>query len=319
MRRLAAIVFSVFLGFAAAGAHAAGWPDKPVHIIVPYPPGAADSACRVLAKKLSEYWSQPVIVENKPGAAGVFSGAAARPDGYTLLLAASSQIITAPLLNKRLPYDAQRDLTPVSQIVVNTPILIAHPSLGIKTIKELVAYAKSHPGSLNFSSSGIGTPNHLTMELFTMVTGTTMTHVPYKGGGPSVSDLLAGHVQLGVNATPSVLPQVKAGRLVPLAVVSTKRDRALPDVPTMTEAGVPGLDYSIWYGLFAPVKVPTPLVNRISADIARALAEPDVVQQIVALGSEPAPTSPQQFATAIQKERAVWSKVIKEKNLTLDE
>lgn len=247
------------------------------------------------------------------------AGATAAADGNTLVLGAGSLIVTAPLLNSKLAYKPQRDLVPVAQLLTNTPILTVHPSLGVKNMKELIAHAKSKPGVLNYSSSGMGSPNHLMMEMFGMVTGTSMTHVPYKGGAPSVAELIAGHVQLGINATPTVLQHVRTGKLTPIAVASAQRDREFPNVPTMTEAGVPNFEYLIWYGLFAPSRTPTLRVERVSSDIQKVLKEPAVVQAIRLQGADAAPTTPQQFARIVQDDIQVWSKLIKDKKLSIEE
>ncbi len=317
-----ASIASVLLLFThtAATAAAAAWPDRPVRIVVPFPAGAAaDSSTRVLARKLGEMWKQPVIVDNRPGAPGVISAINSQPDGYTLLLGAGSLIVTNPLLNKRVAYDPQRDLVPVVQVLTNTPILTVHPSLGIKTVKDLVAYATRKPGELNYSSSGMGSPNHLMMEMFTAQTATRMVHIAYKGAAPSVQELLAGTVQLGINATPSVLQHIKTGKLVPLAVTTRKRDRAFPDVPTMIEAGYPNFDFTIWYGLFAPSRTPAALVSKINLDVQGVLQDPELVQQFAALGADAAPTTADRFAAIVQSDRVLWGRLIKEKKLSLGE
>jgi tripartite-type tricarboxylate transporter receptor subunit TctC len=304
----------------APAVRAADFPDKVVRIVVPFPAGAAaDAAARVIAKKLAEYWRQPVVVDNRPGVPGIQSVAIAPADGYTLLLGAGSSLVTTPLMNPKLPYDAQRDFVPVGRVLTSTAILTAHPSLGVRSVQELIAFANSKPGKLNFSSSGMGSPNHLAMELFESLTNTEMVHVPYKGAAPSVTDLVAGQVQLGINALPSVIGHIKAGKLTPLGVASTRRDRALPDVPTIAEAGVPGFDYTIWYGLFAPSKVPPPTVNKISDDLQRALHDGEVAKLLIAQGNEPAPSSAQELASFIRDDTARWAKIIKERKLKLDE
>lgn len=288
-------------------------------MVVPFPAGAAaDAAARVIAKKLGEYWHQVVIVDNRPGVPGIQSVAAGPADGYTLLLGAGSSIVTTPLMNPKLPYDAQRDLLPIGRVLTSTAILTAHPSLGVKSVKELVDLARSRPGALNFSSSGMGSPNHLAMELFQSLTHTDMVHVPYKGAAPSVQELVSGQVQLGINALPSVMGQIKTGKLIPLGVASTKRDRTLPDVPTIAEAGVPGFDYTIWYGLFGPAKLAPAIVDRISADLQRALRDPEVAKLLVAQGNEPAPSSAQELASFIRDDTARWAKIIKERKLRLE-
>jgi tripartite-type tricarboxylate transporter receptor subunit TctC len=311
---LAAACISV----AAHGA-ATDYPTKPVRIIVPFSPGAAaDAVTRVLAKKLTDYWGKQVILDNRPGVPGVQVAANSPPDGYSLLLGAGSNIVTSPLMMTKAPYDPQKDLAPVSQVVNIPPILTTHPSLRVKTVKELIALAKAKPGQLNYSSSGMGAPNHLAMELFMVMTGTSMVHVPYKGAAPSVTEMVAGQVQLGFNAIPSVLQHVQNGKLKALAVSSAKRAKALPNLPTIAESAVPGFEYNIWYALFVPAKTPPDLVAKISTDVQRALKEPEVVQQLVAQGTEPAPSTPAALAQYIKEDTARWSRIVKEKNLKLE-
>ncbi|HEY3046508.1 MAG TPA: tripartite tricarboxylate transporter substrate binding protein [Polaromonas sp.] len=307
--------------FAALATQAvfAAYPDKPVRIIVPFPAGgAADNAMRVVALKLSDYWSKPVIIDNRPGVPGLQAAAAAAPDGYTLLLGAGSSIVTHPLINTKLPFDPTRDFAPIGRVVANMPVLVVHPSLGVKSVKELVTLAKKKPGVLNFSSSGHGSPNHLAMELFMAMSDTKMVHIPYKGGSPSVNELLGGHVQMGINAVPSVIQHIKTGKLTALAVASARRDRALPEVPTVAESGLPGFEYEIWYALFAPSRTPADIITKTSADLQRALAEPDVVRKLVEQGAEPRPSSAQELAQYIKDDTARWAKLIKERNLKID-
>lgn len=297
----------------------AAYPEKPVRIIVPFPAGgAADNAMRVVALKLSDYWSKPVIIDNRPGVPGLQAAALAAPDGYTLLLGAGSSIVTHPLINSKLPFNPTRDFAPIGRVVANVPVLVVHPSLGIKSVKELVALAKKNPGTLNFSSSGHGSPNHLAMELFMAMSDTKMVHVPYKGGAPSVNELAGGHVQMGINAVPSVMPYIKAGKLTPLAVASARRDRSLPDVPTVAESGLPGFEYEIWYAMFAPSRTPANIIAKTSTDLQRALADPDVVRKLIEQGAEPRPSSAQELAQYIKDDTARWTKVIKERNLKID-
>ncbi|WP_255368981.1 tripartite tricarboxylate transporter substrate binding protein [Polaromonas sp. OV174] len=297
----------------------AAYPEKPVRIIVPFPAGAAaDTAMRVVARKMSEIWRQPVVIENRAGAAGMQSGATARADGYTLMVGAGSLMVTAPLLSSKLAYNPSRDFVPVGRVLINVPILTTHPSLRTNTLQELIALARKNPGTLNYSSSGNGSPGHLSMEMFQAATGTQMVQIPYKGGAPAVNELVGGHVQLGINAVPSVLNQIKAGQLIPLAVASAKRSRALPNVPTMAEAGVKDFEYDIWYALFAPANTPAGAVENASATLRRALSDPEVANQLIAQGAEPAPTTSQELSRFIQDDTARWAKLVKERNLKLD-
>jgi tripartite-type tricarboxylate transporter receptor subunit TctC len=319
MKHLVLLLVSAVLGFASAAAQAA-WPERPVKFIVPFPAGGpADNALRVVGKRLNEIWGQPVVIENRPGAPGMVFTASAAPDGYTLVLGAGSHIVTAPLMNTKLAYKPQRDFTPVSLLLTNTPLLAVHPSVPVKSVKDLIAYAKANPGSLNYSSAGLGSPSHLMMEMFEDVTGTKFTHVPYKGGAPAVQELIAGHVQLGANATPTVLQYINAGKLNALAVASSKRDRSLPNVPTMAESGVQNMEYVVWYGVFAPAKTPKPIVEKISADMQKVLSEPDVVATLRAQGADPEGLSPANFEKMIRADLRIWGKLIKDKKLSLDE
>lgn len=319
MRRRRAFCIAAFLSATAQGAPAADYPAKPVRVIVPFPAGAAaDSVMRPVARKLTDYWGKTVIVDNRAGIPGIQAAANSSADGYTLLAGAGSSLVTIPLMLENKPYDPQRDFTPVSRLVKIAPILTTHPSLAVKSVKDLIALAKSKPGALNYSSSGTGSPGHLSMELFMAMTGTSMVHVPYKGAAPSVTELIGGQVQLGFNAIPSVLPHVKAGKLRALAVAGMERARAVPDLPTINESAVPGFEYDIWYGIVAPAKTPPAIIEKISTNVQRALGDPDVVQLIVAQGAEPSPTTPQALDQFIKNDTARWTRIIKERNLKLN-
>ncbi len=318
MQLLAKLLSAAAVALTCLAAHAA-WPEHPVRFIVPFPAGGpADSSMRIVAKRLGDVWGQPAIVENRPGAPGMVAAATAPADGYTLVLGAGSQIVTGPLINPKLAYKPQRDFIPVSTLLTNTPVLTVHPSLKVRTLKELIEYAKAHPGELNYSSAGNGSPGHLMMEMFTDLTRTKMTHIPYKGGAPSVLELMAGHVQLGINATPTVLDAVNANRLVPLAVASSRRDASMPNVPTMAEDGVKGFDYLIWYGIFAPTNTPPAVVTKISADLQKVLRDNAVIKQMRQAGADAAGSTPQAFERLLQADIATWGQLIKEKKLTLD-
>jgi tripartite-type tricarboxylate transporter receptor subunit TctC len=320
MKLFLATLFALALAGPAAPAHAADFPQRPVKVIVPFPAGgAADAAMRVIGKKLTEYWSQQVLVENSAGVHAIKAGAAAPADGHHLLLAAGSQMVTGPLMRSKLPYHPQRDFVPVGRLVTNPPVLVVHPSVGVASVRDLVSLAKRSPGDLNFSSSGIGSPNQLAMELFQAMTGTEMVHVPYKGGAPSVIELVGGQVQLGINAIPSVLTHIRSNRLVPLAVASKERARALPDLPTIAEAGVPGFEYTIWYALFAPAATPPGIVQRISLDLQRALADPEVARQLTEQGNEPAPASSAELAQFIAQDTQRWKALVHDRRLKVEE
>lgn len=304
---------------ASHSAPAADYPAKPVRIIVPFSPGAgADAMTHVLAKKLTEYWGKQVLLDNRPGIPGVQVAANAPADGYTLLLGAGSHLVTAPLVMVKKPYDPQQDFAPASLFVTISPILVTHPSLDVKTVKDLIALAKRNPGQLNYISNGMGSSNHLAMELFEVLTGARMVHVPYKGAAPSITDMIAGYVQLGFISIPSGLHHVKSGKLKALAVSGTKRALALPSLPTISESAVPGFEYTLWDGVFVPEKTPTAIVSKISTDVQRALKEADVVRQLVAQGVEPAPSTPAELARYLKEDTERWARIVKERNIRLE-
>lgn len=320
MKPILATLFALALGSPLGLAQATDFPQRPVKVLVPFPAGgAADAAMRVVARKLTEYWTHQVLIENSAGVQAIKAGAAAPADGHHLLLAAGSQMVTGPLMRTRLPYHPQRDFVPVGRLVTNPPVLVVHPSTGVNSVRDLIALAKRKPGDLNFSSSGIGSPNQLAMELFQAMTGTEMVHVPYKGGAPSVVELVGGQVQLGINAIPSVLTHIRSNRLVPLAVASKDRARSLPDLPTIAEAGVPGFEYTIWYALFAPAATPPEIVQRISRDLQRALADPEVARQLSDQGNEPAPASSAELARFMAQDSQRWAALVRERKLQVEE
>ncbi|HSV46309.1 MAG TPA: tripartite tricarboxylate transporter substrate binding protein [Ramlibacter sp.] len=303
----------------AMAAQAADYPARSIQVIVPFPAGAAaDHAMRVIARRMSEQLKQPIVIENRPGVPGIFAAAKAQPDGYTLLLGAGSNMVTHPLMVSKLVYNPSRDFVPVGRAIVNVPILTTHPTLGVSNAQELIALAKKKPGRLDYSSSGAGSPGHLSMEMFQLMTGTHMVHIPYKGGAPAVNELMGGHVHLGINALPSVLGPVRNKKLMPIAVASRKRSPALPEVPTLAESGVPGFDYEIWYAMFAPARTPPDVVNTVSQALQSALRDPEVARQLVEQGADPSPSTPQELADYVQRDRVRWAKVIKERNLKID-
>ncbi len=315
------IAKTLLAGIALAGVLTqamAAYPDRPLRVIVPFTPGgAADGAMRLVAQKMSEELKQPITIENRPGVPGIQVAASASPDGYTFLLGSGSAMVTDPLLQPRLPYNPTRDFVPVGQLVFNVPMLVAHPSLGVKTVPELIERARRNPGHLNYTSSGVGNPSHLSMELFQLLTKTEMVHVPYKGASQSLNEMVGGHVHLGVNAVSSVLPYLKAGTLVPIAVASAKRLPSLPEVPTFADAGVP-LKYDIWYAVFAPSRTPADAVGKVNAALRNALTDPAIARRLRDEGAEPAPSTPEELAAYVKEDSAVWARLIRERNLKLD-
>jgi tripartite-type tricarboxylate transporter receptor subunit TctC len=299
---------------AAYAAAAERYPTRPVRIIVPLAAGGGmDSVTRGLAQTLGDAWGQTVVVDNRPGAGSqlgleVLSSASA--DGYTLMMLSATTVIHPLLYGSR--YDILRDFAPVSQMTAQGYVLVVHPSIPAKSVAEFVQYLKQNPGKVNYASSGIGSPIHMTGELFQLATGTKMVHIPFKGLGAAYTDLVAGRVQSTFATVISSQPHVKAGRLRALAVTTPKRVPAMPDMPTLAEAGVPGVVVVNWYGLIAPHETPKALVERISADATKAIRAPENAKRLAAEGSEAVGTTPQAFAAHLRAESAQWAKVIKE-------
>jgi tripartite-type tricarboxylate transporter receptor subunit TctC len=292
------------------------YPAKPVRMIVGFPPGqATDIVARLVADKLTSRLGQSFFVDNKPGAAGIIGTelvAKAPPDGYTLQMNSSGPLSVNPGLYAKLPYDPVRDLQPISLAATVPLFLVVHPSLNATNVKELVALAKAQPGKLNYASGGSGVTNHLVMEMFKFAAGIEMTHVPYKGGPPAVTDLIAGQVSLMFETGPGILPHVRSGKLRALGVGSVKRSAATPDLPTIAEQGFPGFDGVAWIGFVAPAGVPRAIVDRLAAETAAIIALPDVRDRLLALGAEPAASTPDEFGAYIRSEIAKWGKVIRE-------
>lgn len=299
----------------AAGAWAQTYPVKPIRVVITYPPGGStDVVGRALAAKLTEGLGQQVVVDNRGGAGGIIGTdivAHATPDGYTILLGTSAGMSINPLLHKKLPYRVDHDFAPISLVVVNPQALVAYPGVPAANVAELIKLARAKPGTINYASPGVGSPNHMGMELLKSMTGINVVHVPYKGGGPAMTELLAGQVQLLFNSIPSVLPQVKAGRLKALAVGSARRSPAMPDVPTVAESGVPGFEYATWYGLFAPAGTPRAILAQLSKSTAAALQSPDLARSLAQQGSEPHPSTPEELARFVKTEHERWSRVVK--------
>jgi tripartite-type tricarboxylate transporter receptor subunit TctC len=291
--------------FVAAQAAPQSFPSKPVHIIVPFTPGSVtDIMARSVSERLAAGLAQPVIVENRPGAGGTIGTAVvakAAPDGYTLAVVSAGYAV-APVIYDNLPYDSARDLAGVIPLANLPSVLFVSPALGVKSVRELVALAKAKPGALNFPSAGVGSASHVSAEKFRIATGIDVVHVPLKGAPEMVTETLAGRTQFGLVGISAVLAQVREGRLLALAVSSEQRAAALPEVPTMAEAGVPAAQFDFWIGMLAPAQTPRPIVQRIHAEVARALAEPDVRERLSKLGAEPMPMSPEAFDAYMRKQ-----------------
>ena len=317
-----AAALAVLTACASVSNAAEEFPRKTVRMIAPFAPGGAtDVLARLVSQKLSERWTQSVIVDNRTGAGGHIGAeiAARSPlDGYTLLVAGAPHAIGMSLYRK-LNYDLAKDLAPVNCIATFPSAIIVHPSLPVKTVKDLIAVAKAHPGELNFGSAGSGSPNHLALELFKTMAKVSMVHVPYKGGsGQMVGDLLAGQVQLASMGLPPAMPYVKSGRLRVVAITSTKRSPLMPEAPTVSESGLPGFDVSSWYGIFGPAGLPRDIVTRVNADITAVLGTADMKERLAALGADPAPMTPENLGQLVRDEITKWAKVVKESGAKVD-
>jgi len=328
-RRRAALTFALaaFSGFATAQPMASGWPNRPVRIVVPFTPGGTtDILARALAPELGKAFGQTFIVDNKPGAGGNVGAdmvAKSPPDGYTLLMGTVGTQAINPSLYPKMPYDAVKDFAPITLMAGVPNVLVVNPAKaaanGITDVKSLIAFAKAHPGRLNMASSGNGTSIHLSGELFKTSTGTYMVHIPYRGSGPALLDLVGGQMDLMFDNLPSALPQIRGGKLTALAVTSGERSVALPDVPTVAEAtGLKGFEASSWFGLFAPAGTPGDIVNRIQQETAKALATPALKERLVAQGAIPGGMSPADFGRFIAAETKKWAAVVKASGAKVD-
>ena len=306
MRHARNTLASVLMLLSAATALAQNFPSRPVRIVVPFPPGGgADTLARIMEPKLAGIWAQPIVVENRPGASGHIGAefvAKSAPDGSTLLMSS-----TASLTEKNVDQFA-----PVSLVSASAYIVTANPGVAAANIRELIALAKANPGKLTFGSSGTGAASHLSAELFKATAGVDLLHVPYKGTGQALTDLLAGHVNLMFAPSQTVMPYVHAGKLKALAVTGARRSETLPDLPTVAESGLPGYEAVGWFGLLAPAATPKATVARASADVNRVLAMSDVREKMLGLGADPAGNTPEEFARFIREDQAKWSKLMKE-------
>ena len=298
----------------ASAATAQNYPSRPIRYIVPQAPGgSSDTLARIVTQRAAEGLGQQLVVDNRPGATGIIGAevvARANPDGYTLLQVATSHA-TNPAMLAKLPYDTVRDFAPVSLLSQQPNIWLAHPSVPVRSMKELIAYAKSKPREVNFASSGTGGSQHLAGELLKSMTGIEMTHIPYKGSPPALVDVLAGRVPLMSSTMPPALPHIKSGKVRAIAVTSAKRSPVLPDVPTVAESGVPGYEAIAWQGLVAPAGTPRPVIARVNAEVVKALKQPDIAAKLNEQGFETVASTPEWFTQYIKSEIAKWSKVIK--------
>ncbi|MFT4241342.1 MAG: tripartite tricarboxylate transporter substrate binding protein [Acidovorax sp.] len=307
----------------AVGAQAQTWPERPVRVVVPFPAsGATDLVARVVTQRVAQDLGQQFVVDNKPGAGGTIGSAEAAkapPDGYTLLLTTSSTHAISPHLMPRLAYDVRRDFTPVAHVADAPSVLLVTNSLPVKTVSELIAYGKAHPGKLNYATSGNGTIVHLNAAAFSAQAGIEMTHVPYKGTALAIPDLVTGQVHVLFDALPTGMPHVRGGKLRALAVTSEKRSTLAPEVPTMAESGLPGYSSVTWFGVYLPAGAPPALVERVHKAFTKAMQAPEVAAGLAKLGVEPAaPSSPAQFAAMVQADSARWAAVIRQHKITLE-
>jgi tripartite-type tricarboxylate transporter receptor subunit TctC len=314
IHRSALLLLCVALAATAAGVAAQNYPSKPVRFVVPFAAGGStDTLARAIGIRLPEYLGQQVVIDNRTGAngdIGMSLVAKAAPDGYTIVLGYIANLAIGPSLYK-MPYDPVKDFAPVTQVAGASNIMVVHPSVPAKNLKEFIAYAKANPGTVNFATSGVASIGHLTGELLNELAGMKMVHVPYKGSGQAISDLVGGHVKVMISGMASTLPHVKAGRLRALAVTGLQRSDAAPDVPTIAESGFPGYEARSWFGVLAPAKTPKPVINRLHDDIVKALQQPDVKQRLTAIGFEIVGSTPEEFGAYIKSEIKKWEKVVK--------
>jgi tripartite-type tricarboxylate transporter receptor subunit TctC len=307
--------FCVGVALAAGAAAAQGYPTKPVRFVVPFAPGGStDTLARSMGGKLSELLGQQVVVDNRPGAngdIGMHLVARSPADGYTLVLGYIANIGIGPSLNPKMPYDPVKDFAPITQVAGASNILVVHPSLPAKTFKEFIAHVKANPRKVSFASAGVASIGHLTGELLNGFAGIDMVHVPYKGSGQAISDLVGGHIRVMISGMASTLPHVRGGRLVGIATTGAQRTPATQDIPTIAESGFPGFEASSWFGVLAPAKTPPPVIARLNKDIIQALKDPAVVKRLEGVGFEIVTGTPEQFAAYIQSEIKKWEKVVK--------
>jgi|LNFM01.1.fsa_nt_gb tripartite-type tricarboxylate transporter receptor subunit TctC len=301
---------------------AQSYPAKTVRVIIAYPAGGGvDFVARLLSQRLSESWGQQVVVDSRPGGGGNIGtqiASRAPADGYNLLLSPLGPLVINPSLFSKLPFDPARDFDPVTSLISALNLLVVHPSLPVKSVKELVALAKARPGQLKFASSSHGNTDHLAGELFKSLAGVDMVHVPYKGGAPATLDLVAGQVEVFFGPVQNVISNVQAGRLRMLAAATAKRWPTMPDLPTIAEAGVPGFAVENWYGMLVPARTPKEIIATLNTELLRVLALPDVRERLASNGMIPFPSTPEQFAAYIKAETAKWAKVVKDSGARVD-
>jgi tripartite-type tricarboxylate transporter receptor subunit TctC len=318
MHKMISLLAALALAAVSCSALAQPFPNKPVRIIIAFPPGGGvDIVARVMGPKLTEIWGQPVVVENRPGASGIIGtevAARSAPDGHTVFFGTLGNLAANQYLYPKMPVDPLRDFAPLTQVVAVHFVMVAHPSLPAKNVKELIAFAKTRPGQINYSSSGPGGAPHLGMELFKTMTKVNLVHIPYKGSGPSFIDLLAGHVSLTCDSLLQSLPYIKAGRLRALAVLGGKRSPLLPEIATIGET-VPGYELTNWFGMTVPAPTPRDLINRLYGDLSKVLQQADFRERIEAMGASVVGSTPEQFGAFMKAESDKWGRVIREAHI----
>jgi tripartite-type tricarboxylate transporter receptor subunit TctC len=320
-RRRLVQAMALALAVSGGSAMAQAWPSKPISLVVPFPPGGTtDVLARALGEKLSQSLGQPVIVENKPGAGATLGAdyvAKSKPDGYTLLVGAVHHTIASSVY-KKLPYDFQKDLAPITTIALVPNVLVVNAGTPVKTVADLVKLAKAEPGKLSYGSNGNGTAQHLIGTQFQNLTGTEINHIPYKGSGPLASDLIGGQITMSFDTITPVLPHIKAGKLRPLAVTTVRRSAALPDVPTLEEAGLKGFDIGTWFGVLAPAATPKDIVARLNTEMVKVIQSPEFRKRMDEIGAEPIGNSADQMAQQIKAETEKFAKLVKDAKVTIE-
>lgn len=319
---VAALTFGVpAFGTPAFGAEAQTYPQKPIRIIVPFPPGGpSDMLARLIGAKLTEASGQATVIDNRGGASGIIGielAAKADPDGYTLIVVSAGMAVQ-PSLYPQLPYDPMRDFALITRLVSGPGILVVNPSLPVRSVAELITYARARPRKVFYGTAGNGTPSHLAVELLKVMTQVDVVHVPYRGMAPAMTDLVAGQLQLSIPTMPAALPLARAGKLRALAVTGAQRSPAAPELPTVAEAGVPGYQASNWYGIAAPAKTPRAIIARLNQEFSRIMAAPDVREKLLNVGMEPAANTPEQFADFMKSEIGKWARVVKIAGIRVD-
>lgn len=305
-----------------SAADAQAYPNRPLRAIVPIAPGGGtDTTGRLVTTKLSEALGQQIVVDNRAGGGGTIGAsiaAKAQPDGYTILFGSISTHAVNPAMYKKLPYDHIKDFAPVSLIGTVPNVLVVHPSLPVKSVSDFINYAKANPGKINYGSAGIGSPPHLSMELLKSMAGIDVVHVPYKGAGPALAELLGGQTQVMCTSLAGQLPHIKAGRVRALAVTTTKRNPQVPDVPTMIEAGVPGYEVTIWYAVFVPTGVSKPIIARLNSELVKLLNSAEMKERMAQIGVDPAPSTPAELAAFVKSETDKWTKTVQDAGVKLE-